>query len=484
MARDRYAEFGEDGVAAGGASARDGAPNGKEAQAGEKPYMTIEGNRRLLWSADFSGENPAADLVALEKLTAKYLDTPAVGEAPFIVREICGGDTWGRVVPRAATTLGRAIQQAREGYGCAVLVDEPDGELHAIADGPYGLIDMYVRQGGEHAAVMAQKGLPMPIKHVPFGSAWLSFEKAWGETKPMRVADRMDGDVARSGEVDVTTVTAKVASPALDNTGKAETNKEQVNRVAQAARPRTDRSKEMNEKSWPIVVKRNFIMSDKATGAPILTDRVSKGGKPYQTCQVTIPGGTHVVQDGKTVDLSGYQAILFANKNVTAPEKRDVALFAAGDVRLFKTDRETGERSNITVAAGALSHAVSQSRKAYQQAHGPHAQERSQVAEEKHSAEKGAAKPAREWHMSAESAAKPATDAQMRKLNALLEGGAVTQEEIDAVTTKGAASQLITAALERSVDAPEDYQPSEAQAEKAPAPTYDEIRLDDEDIPF
>lgn len=473
-------EFG-DNEGAVSAAARSGASNGGEEQAVEKPYMTIEGNRRLLWSADFSGENPVAELVALEKLTAKYLDTRAVGEAPFVVRETCGGDTCGRVVPRAATALGRAIQQAREGYGCAVLVDEPDGELHAIVDGPLGPIDMYVRQGAEHAVAMAQKGLPMPIKHVPFGSAWLSFEKAWGETEPMRVADRMDEDVARSRQV---TVTARATAPVPDNTEKAETNKEHVNRAAQEARPKMDRSKEMNEKGWPIIVKRNFIMSNRATGAPILTDRVSKGGKPYQTCQVTIPGGTHVVQDGKVVDLSGYQAILFANKNVTDPEKRDIAFFAAGDVRLFKTDRETGERSNITVAAGALSHAVSQSRKEYQQAHGSHTQEHSQVAEEKHSAMKESAKPAREWHMSAESAAKPATDAQMRKLNTLLEGGAVTQEEVDAVTTKGEASQLITAGLERAVDAPEGYQPTVTPNEKAPAPKYDEIQVAGEDIPF
>lgn len=480
MASDQYMEFNEDEADAVSDDAVEGvAPKGRETPAVEKPYMTIEGNRRLLWSADFADENPAADLVALEKLTARYLDTPAIGEAPFVVRETCGEDTYGRVVPRAATALGRAIQQAREGYGCAVLVDEPDGELHAIVDGPHGLIDMYVRQGGEHAAVLAQKGFPMPIQRVPYGSAWLSFKKAWGETRPMHVADRMDVALGIGhGEA------AKEAAPTKDK--KPAVNEKQVNGAAQEAQPATDRSKKMNEKGWPIKVKRNFIMSDRATGAPVLKDRVSKAGKPYQTCQVTIPGGTHVVQGGKVVDLSGYQVSLYANKNVMDPEQRDVTLFAAGDVRLFKTDRETGERSNITVAAGALSHAVSQSRKAYQQAHGSRAQERGEAAREKASpaAEKGEAKPAREWHMSAESAAKPATEAQMRKLNTLLEGGAVTQEEVAAVTTKGEASQLITSGLERAVDAPEGYQSASAPTEKAPAPKYDEIQVEDEDILF
>lgn len=365
MASDQYMDFDEDSA--------------------EKLYTDLGGGRKLLWSADFGGENPAADLATLEELTKRYLDGPDAGERPFVVRETsAGGTTLGRVVPRASTALGRAVLQAREGYGCAVLVEEPDGELHAIADGPSGAVDMLIRRGGEHAAAMAQKGIPMPIQRVPFGSAWLSFEKAWDEAAPAAVADRIAGleNIERESAERVAPARGEEAvSPPSASSGQA--NEAQVNGAVQDTRPMKDGSTEMEEnsktgaaaatKSYPLTVKRNFIMSDKATGAPVLTDRVSKAGKPYQTCQVTIPGGTHTVQNGKDVDLSGYQAVLFVNKNVADTEKRDVTFYLAADrdVTLFKTDRETGEKSRVTVAAGELSHAVSQSRKAYQQAHAP-----------------------------------------------------------------------------------------------------------------
>ena len=460
MASDQYMDFDEDNA--------------------EKLYTDLGGGRKLLWSADFGGENPAADLATLEELTKRYLDGPDAGERPFVVRETsAGGTTLGRVVPRASTALGRAVLQAREGYGRAVLVEEPDGELHAIADGPSGAVDMLIRRGGEHATAMAQKGIPMPIQRVPFGSAWLSFEKAWDEAAPAAVADRIAGleNIERESAERVAPARGEEAvSPSSASSGQA--NEAQVNGAVQDTRPMKDGSTEMEEnsktgaapatKSYPLTVKRNFIMSDKATGAPVLTDRVSKAGKPYQTCQVTIPGGTHTVQNGKDVDLSGYQTVLFVNKSVADPEKRDVTFYLAADrdVTLFKTDRETGEKSRVTVAAGELSHAVSQSRKAYQQAHAPKTQDRGEAIKEQgpEAPGKGGSKPRRDWHMSAESAAQPATDAQMRKLRTLLEAGAVTQTEVDAVSTKGEASGLITAGLERPVGAPEGYEPSSALA--------------------
>lgn len=132
-----------------------------------------------------------------------------------------------------------------------------------------------------------------------------------------------------------------------------------------------DRSKEMNEKSYPMTVNRAFIKRDRETGEPVITDRVSKAGKPYQTCQVTIPSGCKTVQDGKVVDLSGYQATMFVNKNVTDPEKRDVTFYLKDGqkLNLFKTDFDTGERSSVTVGAAELAHAVAQERKEYQTKH-------------------------------------------------------------------------------------------------------------------
>ena len=144
-----------------------------------------------------------------------------------------------------------------------------------------------------------------------------------------------------------------------------------------------DRSKEMNEKSYPMTVNRAFIKRDRETGEPVITDRVSKAGKPYQTCQVTIPSGCKTVQDGKVVDLSGYQATMFVNKNVTDPEKRDVTFYlkAGQKLNLFKTDFDTGERSSVTVGAAELAHAVAQERKEYQAQH-PHTPEKEERADD------------------------------------------------------------------------------------------------------
>ncbi len=435
------------------------AHEGTSPTAAEPRYLDLGGGTKLLWSADFGGDNPARELRMLEKLCLGPLAAPG---SCFIVLEASAGETRGRVARNADAVLRRGIQAARESYGSAALVEDCNGELHILADGPGDEIDMTMRRGGDRAAALLKTRGAGSIQNALFSSAWLSFEKAWVDSAPLRLSDSLE--------------------PATEPTAPERPRDAKATEAPQKAAPQTDGRRIMEEngnrlRSYPLTVRRNFIMSDRATGEPVVTERVGKtSGKSYRTCQVTIPGGVSTVQDGKAVDLSGYQVVLFVNKNVLDLGKRDVTFYLDSDrdIRLFKTDRETGERSHVTVTAGELSHAVAQERKTYRK-------ERQKGGEE---SSKAAFTPRREVTMTPESAAEPPTERQLRKLDGLREKGAVTQGEIDAVSNKGEASQLISLALERPVHAPEGYRPEPAPAKEDARPTAADVQVYEEDVPF